>query len=157
MIRVMFVCLGNICRSPMAEAIFRELIKQANLTDQIRVDSGGTGSWHIGEEPHHETKLILQRNNISSDGLIARQINADDAKRFDYIIAMDDQNKEDLLQLVGQKDKVMIAKLMDFVSDPEENSIPDPYFTGNFDYTYRLVSTGCRQLLEYLKEEHAIS
>ncbi|WP_200416390.1 low molecular weight protein-tyrosine-phosphatase [Virgibacillus salexigens] len=158
MIRVLFACLGNICRSPMAEAIFLDLIKKDRLTEYITVDSAGTESWHMGEEPHQETKEILTNNNISWKGLVARQVDASDVNQFDYIIAMDDQNKHDLLQLFGASQQpIIIAKLMDFVNQPEKSNIPDPYYTGNFSDTYQLVLEGCQQLLQFIKEKHSIS
>ncbi|MGG4179443.1 low molecular weight protein-tyrosine-phosphatase [Virgibacillus pantothenticus] len=156
MIRVIFVCLGNICRSPMAEAIFANLLKKENLTDKIEVDSAGTGSWHIGNPPHEETIAILKKHDVAADGLKARQITAHDKGNADYIIAMDEQNKQDVLQMFGEDETVRIAKLMDFVERAEEANVPDPYFTGNFAYTYELVSEGCYQLLQYLKQTHSI-
>ena len=157
MIRVMFVCLGNICRSPMAEAIFCDLIKKEQLNDKITVDSAGTGGWHIGNPPHPKTIAILKKHNISTEGLVAQQISKQDKDKIDYIIAMDEQNKQDLLQLFGEDDSIEFAKLMDFVDETAEKDVPDPYFTGNFTYTYELISKGCHQLLQYLKDKHAIS
>ncbi|WP_249872796.1 low molecular weight protein-tyrosine-phosphatase [Oceanobacillus saliphilus] len=154
MIRVLFVCLGNICRSPMAEAIFRELVKKENLSDRIEVDSGGTGNWHVGKPPHEGTMSLLERERISSEGLLARQVKENDWDDFDYIIAMDEQNIEDLGNIRKGDDSIVIAKLMDFVENPQETNIPDPYFTGDFDYTYQLVSAGCRNLLNHLKVKH---
>jgi len=157
MIRVLFVCLGNICRSPMAEAIFRDLVKNENLSDKIEVDSGGTGGWHIGDQPHEGTRSLLNQKKISYDGILARQVKAQDWDDFDYIIAMDDQNIEDLGNIRKVNDSVVIKKLMDFVEDPEDENVPDPYYTGNFDYTYQLVSVGCRHLLEFIKKQHHIA
>lgn len=153
MIRVLFVCLGNICRSPMAEAVFRELVRRSNLQDKIIVDSGGTGGWHIGEPPHQGTREILDRENISYKGIKARQVSKNDWDDFDYIIAMDDQNIKDLRKLNSQENNVVVAKLMDFV-DGKEHNIPDPYYTGDFNYTYKLVVEGCSNLLSHIKQKH---
>ncbi len=149
MVRVLFVCLGNICRSPMAEAIFRDLVKKENLSDKIEVDSGGTGNWHSGNVPHKGTRTLLDREKISYEGILARQVEENDWDAFDYIIAMDEQNIEDLGKIHKADDSVIVMKLMDFVDNSPEVDVPDPYYTGNFDYTYQLVSAGCIQLLNY--------
>jgi protein-tyrosine phosphatase len=156
MVRILFVCLGNICRSPMAEAIFRDMVKQENLVGKIEVDSGGIGDWHIGEPPHKGTREILKQQNISDEGITCRQVTKNDWDNFDYIIAMDDQNIKDLLEINSQNEYVVIAKLMDFVEDAMEQEVPDPYYTGDFDYTYELVTIGCNKLLSYIREKHNI-
>lgn len=157
MIRVVFVCLGNICRSPMAEAVFRDLITRENLTDKIEVDSAGTSNWHVGKPPHEGTKKLLEEKNISYEGMKARQVTQKDWDDFDYIIAMDEQNIKDLGEIVPEtKDSVVVAKLMDYVDQPEEINVPDPYFTGDFNYTYKLVSEGAKNLLAHIRETHGI-
>lgn len=156
LVQVLFVCLGNICRSPMAEAIFRKMVHTENLQNEIRIDSAGTGSWHIGSVPHEGTRNVLDQKEISYEGQQARQVKKEDWNTFDYIIAMDEQNIEDL-QKIGQKNRnTIVAKLMDFIDNPKETNVPDPYFTGDFDYTYELVSEGCKNLLHHIKNEHHI-
>ncbi|WP_010097223.1 low molecular weight protein-tyrosine-phosphatase [Ornithinibacillus scapharcae] len=156
MIQVLFVCLGNICRSPMAEAVFRDLVVKNNLQDKIRVDSSGTGNWHTGEPPHSGTREVLDREKISYKGIKARQVSKNDWDDFDYIIAMDDQNIKDLRKLNPQESNIVIAKLMDFVEEAKENNVPDPYYTGDFDYTYELVLEGCSNLLSHIKQKHSM-
>ncbi|GAB3042654.1 low molecular weight protein-tyrosine-phosphatase [Virgibacillus ainsalahensis] len=156
MIRVLFVCLGNICRSPMAEAVFRDLVQKDNLSGKIEVDSSGTGEWHIGEAPHEGTRNLLEKQQISYEGMFARQVNTNDWDAYDYIIAMDEQNIMDLKEMNQNTDEAVVKKLMEFVDDPDEINIPDPYFTGDFNYTYKLVSKGCKNLLSYIKETHNI-
>lgn len=153
MVRVLFVCLGNICRSPMAEAVFQNLVKKEGLADQFDIDSAGLGSWHIGKPPHHGTREILKRNNISDEGLVARKFIKEDLDQFDYIIAMDDENIAGINRLKRENPRASVAKLMDFVTDARESEVPDPYYTGNFEYVYSLVTEGCQELLNHIKAE----
>ncbi len=153
MVRVLFVCLGNICRSPMAEAIFRSLIKEEGLAGKIEVDSAGTGNWHVGKPPHEGTQSILTKNNISFEGMKARQVQTEDVTAFDYVIAMDAENLGNLRKLAGYTKTGFIGRLLDFVPESEILDVPDPYYTGNFEETYELVGKGCRNLLQKIKEE----
>lgn len=156
MIKVLFVCLGNICRSPMAEAIFRHLVKERGLDGRIAVDSAGTGSWHVGEPPHEGTRRILNENAIDYSGIRARQVGRRDLEEFDYIIAMDAANLHDLRRLAGSNSPAVIARLLDFVPEWEKDDVPDPYYTGNFAEVYRLVRSGCEHLLEAIIRDHQL-
>ncbi|WP_163529162.1 low molecular weight protein-tyrosine-phosphatase [Halobacillus ihumii] len=151
MIHVLFVCLGNICRSPMAEAILRDLINKEGLSDHVTVDSAGIGHWHVGASPHEGTRNILDHNRISYEGLAARQVDPSDWDRFDYIIAMDQKNMKDL-QGIREKNGVVVNMFMDYVSTHDKKDVPDPYFTGNFDEVYELISQGCVGLLDEIKQ-----
>lgn len=153
MIKVLFVCLGNICRSPMAEAVFRDLVKKQGLEDTIQIDSAGTGSWHIGHPPHQGTKNILEKFQINAEGLVARQINSEDLSKFDYIIAMDSQNQKDIEKLNKLNSKARVLRLLDFTEQHHDKDVPDPYYTGNFEQVYHLVKDGCDQLLQQIKKE----
>ncbi|MCT2534439.1 low molecular weight phosphotyrosine protein phosphatase [Aquibacillus koreensis] len=154
MIKVLFVCLGNICRSPMAEAIFRHLVKEEGIEDQFIIDSAGIGRWHVGNPPHEGTRNLLTEKTISYEGITARQIHVNDWDEFDYIIAMDEKNMSDLHALREAHDQVVVKRLMDYVENPKEKNVPDPYFTNNFEYTYELVDEGCKQLLKQIKTVH---
>ena len=153
MIKVLFVCLGNICRSPMAEAIFRQLVKEEGLDDKIIIDSAGTGDWHIGNPPHEGTQNILTKNNIIHEGIKARQVVKEDVTDFDYIIAMDAQNLGNLRSMAGYKQTGYIGRLLDFVDNSLVEDVPDPYFTGNFEEVFELVTSGCNGLLEVIRTE----
>lgn len=133
---------------------FRDLVKKEGLSDKIEVDSAGIGPWHSGDAPHEGTRKILDRQDISYDGMKARQIHTNDWHRFDYMIAMDDDNIRALQGMTGATDGAVVARLMDYVHEAETANVPDPYFTGNFDYTYELVSDGCKQLLNQIKTEN---
>ncbi|WP_353057193.1 MULTISPECIES: low molecular weight protein-tyrosine-phosphatase [Paenibacillus] len=151
-IGVLFVCLGNICRSPMAEAVFRHMVAAEGLEDRFLIDSAGTGNWHIGKPPHHGTRGILDEYGISYEGLKARQVSAEDFSEFDYIVAMDVQNEKDLRRL-SQSEHAQIVKLLDLVPDMMNKEVPDPYYTGNFEEVYELVGRGCQALLERIRQE----
>ncbi|MFC4401529.1 low molecular weight protein-tyrosine-phosphatase [Gracilibacillus xinjiangensis] len=153
MIKVLFVCLGNICRSPMAEAVFRKIVQENGMEDQFYIDSAGMGDWHIGKPPHRGTQKKLNEMNISYEGQKARQIILNDLDTFDYIIAMDEQNMNDLTNLGKHSENVVVKKLMDFVADAKEKDVPDPYFTKNFDYTYELVREGCEHLYSFIQQQ----
>ena len=130
---VLFVCLGNICRSPAAEAIFSDLIKKKGLNDNFFVDSAGTGSWHIGKKADIRMRIAAQKRGVEILS-IARQINAKDFEKFNYIIAMDDSNFENISYLKSNKslsDFSSINKIQNFRSVFEEAEVPDPYFGGD--------------------------
>lgn len=157
MIRVLFVCLGNICRSPMAEAVFRSQVQQAGLSDRIQIDSAGTANWHVSKPPHEGTRRILDEKNISYEGMTARQVKASDFQQFDYIIAMDESNVSDLNQLFGQETpKAKLYRLLEFGPEREVKDVPDPYYTGNFDEVYEMVETSCQHLLEWIREKERL-
>jgi len=154
MINVLFVCLGNICRSPMAEALFRDMLIKENLSDKISVDSAATSSWHVGNPPHKGTLSILKKYDVSTEGLVGRQMKKEDFEKFEYIIGMDNSNVRNIYQLTGQPNHPKIFRLLDLTEHKKD--VPDPYYTGDFQETYDLVSEGCRALLEKILEEHPL-
>lgn len=151
MVNVLFVCLGNICRSPMAEAIMKDLVEKEGLDNYISVDSAGTGSWHAGEPPHKGTLKILNEYQIKTEGLVARQFSKEDFESFDYIIGMDKSNIQNIYKITGEPEHPKIIRLLDLTHYKKD--VPDPYYTGDFQETYDLVSEGCRVLLEKIKKE----
>ena len=148
MIRVLFVCLGNICRSPMAEAVMRHLIQERGLTNEIKVDSAGTASYHIGEPPHKGTKAKLQQYSISTMGMFARQLKVIDGEQFDYIVCMDSSNVENALSILGDEAASKIIRFLDLT--PHKMDVPDPWYTNDFQETYELCVEGCEALLEHI-------
>ncbi|MGM0522804.1 MAG: low molecular weight protein-tyrosine-phosphatase [Bacillota bacterium] len=152
MIRVLFVCLGNICRSPMAEAYFRDLVEKKGLADQFEIDSAGMGNWHEGKPPYIGTRDKLDQVGISYDGMTARQIKSSDLDDFDYIITMDNQNHRDVMALRQEAPTAKVFNYMDVV-DNDLEEVPDPYHTGKFDETFELIELGAEKLLTQILNE----
>ncbi len=140
----------------MAEAILRDKVAQAGLSDVITVDSAGTGDWHIGEPPHEGTTDLLSKKKISVDGMKARQVKKEELETFQYIVAMDAGNLGELHKLAGLTNTSSISRLMDYVEEFEIEDVPDPYFTGNFDEVYEMVEKGCDQLFKHIREESGL-
>lgn len=155
MIKVLFVCLGNICRSPMAEAVFRHLVNQKGLSHVIEVDSAGTGNWHVGKPPHEGTQKLLTEKGIDFSTIRARQFLGEDFENFDYVIAMDNNNVKDMIQRSSSSNPPVVTRLMDECPGISHLDVPDPWYTGDFDETYRLVKAGTEALLNrIIKEKH---
>lgn len=154
-IRVLFVCMGNICRSPMAEAVFRSLVAKEGLSDTFEIDSAGTGDWHVGQPPHRSTLAVLRNQGIDASAQRARQILANDLDDFDYVIAMDAANVSDIA-LLRNAASGRVRRLLDFAPHRSERDVPDPYYDNTFDRAYELVAEGCAALLEYIRAERGL-
>ncbi|ASP16758.1 putative low molecular weight protein-tyrosine-phosphatase PtpA [Neisseria sp. oral taxon 020 str. F0370] len=155
MTRVLFVCLGNICRSPMAEYVLRHLAAERGLSDKIRAASAGTSGFHDGEDMHRGTKTVLQRHRIDTGGFTSRKIEAADKQRYDYIVAMDDANLAELERLFGRHpDKLF--KLTDLIPESGYSHVPDPWYSGDFDETYTLAEAGCAALLNKIAADKGL-
>ena len=153
-IRVLFVCLGNICRSPLAEGVFRSLAQARGLENRYLVDSAGTGAWHAGERPDQRSVEVARRNGVVLAGH-ARQIEAPDFADFDYVIAMDRQNLLELRTLArSPQGEAHLHLLRDFDPEPGDGQVPDPYYGGpdGFERMYEMVNRACEALLDHLEE-----
>ena len=160
MVSVCFVCLGNICRSPTAEGVLRHLVREAGLETKITIDSAGTAGYHTGEAPDRRARAAGARRGIEIAGG-ARQFKRADFLRFDYVLAMDRANEQDLRELVPNDD-VALAKIHLFRSfDPKSPvgaDVPDPYYGGDdgFDHVLDLCLAAGRGFIEHLRREHAL-
>ena len=153
MIKVLFVCLGNICRSPMAQFVFKQMVDERGLSDQFEIDSAATESYnemcHAGI--HYGTRDMLKAMHVPFEGHYSRRIRPSDYVSYDYILAMDDSNIEDIQSIVGEDTDNKIYRLLDFTSNPR--NIKDPWYTGNFDETYWDIVEGCDAFLKCLKNK----
>ncbi|KZK84823.1 Low molecular weight protein-tyrosine-phosphatase YfkJ [Pseudovibrio sp. W64] len=149
--RVLFVCLGNICRSPLAEGVFRHHVKQAGLEEQIYVDSAGTANWHSGKKPDIRSIQTAQKHGVDISKQEARQLVDEDFEKFHYIIAMDASN---LANIQSKAPYLHTANVRLLLQD-EQKDVPDPYYGANegFDEVYDLVSNGTYNLLQEIREE----
>ena len=152
MYKVLFVCLGNICRSSMAEGVFRQLVHEAGRDDEFEIDSAGTSSWHIGEPPDEDAQATILARGIDISNQRARQLTTSDFQTFDLIVGMDAQNKAKLLSAVPQNGSAEISLLLDYAPSQSEQDVPDPWSQGQqaFDYALDLVEAGCTGLFNAL-------
>jgi protein-tyrosine phosphatase len=154
---ILFVCLGNICRSPMAEGVFRQVIADAGMSDRFQVDSSGTGSWHVGRPPDIRAQQALSLRGIDISTQRARQVTRDDFAGFDLILAMDRSNHDRLMSLAPDVYEPNIRLFMKYAPEMGICEIPDPFFGGaeGFDYVLNLIEVASRGLLASLMKEQA--
>ena len=148
--KILFVCLGNICRSPMAVFIFRDLTKKQGLEKKYSVSSAGTSSEEAGNNMHYGAKDKLNEKEIPYSKHKARQLRREDYNEYDYIIGMESYNIRNILRIVGDDKKNKVYRLLDFTNNPRD--IADPWYTGNFEITYNDIVEGCKEFLKYLEK-----
>ncbi len=152
-VRICFVCLGNICRSPTAEACFLHVIEEVGIADRFVVDSAGTGGWHVGEPAHPDTRAAARARGVEIRS-VARQFTSADYDRFDYVIAMDTQNRANLLRLAkDERARAKVHLFRDFdPASPKDEDVPDPYYEGGFDMVFDVCDAAAKGLLAHLRE-----
>ncbi|HXG29468.1 MAG TPA: low molecular weight protein-tyrosine-phosphatase [Nevskiales bacterium] len=155
---VLFVCMGNICRSPTAEGVFRELLREAGLLDRIRTDSAGTHAYHVGSPPDPRALQAAQRRGIDLSGLRARVVQREDFRRFDYVLAMDNENLSHLSRLQPKGTSARLSLLMAYAPPHYPREVPDPYYGGRhgFEMVLDMVEAGCRGLLQDILRQQAL-
>ena len=159
MVKVIFVCMGNICRSPMAEGVFRRMLEGVGLAEQVYVDSAGTHSYHIGAPPDTRSQATALRRGVDLRNIRARQVTESDLVEFDYVLAMDRDNFEHLLALCQTPELQRRVQLfLDFAPDLPEREVPDPYYggSGGFERVMDLVEEAAQGLLIQIRERHRI-
>ena len=150
MIKILFICLGNICRSPMAEFVMKELVKEAGLSDKFEIASAATSTYELGNPVYPPARQKLSEHGISCKGKTARQLTKSDYEYYDYLIAMEQSNIRDIMRIIGSDPKQKVSLLLDFTDHPRD--IADPWYTRDFEATWQDVFEGCESLLTKLRE-----
>ena len=148
MIRVLFICLGNICRSPMAEFVMKDMVGKAGLTEQFEIASAATSREEIGNPVHYGTRNILKKLGISTEGKYARRMTAADYRKYDLLIGMEQSNIRSILRITGGDPEGKVTRLLDYTDNPRD--IADPWYTRKFDVTYQQIVAGCEAFLRWL-------
>lgn len=158
MVRVLFVCLGNICRSPTAEGVFRALVESQGLTGKIEIDSAGTHAYHVGEGPDPRAQEAAARRGVDLSRQRGRRATAADIEEFDYVLAMDEDNYANLLHIAPMQYESRVRLLMAFAPERPEDEVPDPYFggEGGFDRVLDMIEDATRGLLADIRRQHNI-
>ena len=154
MVNILFVCHGNICRSPMAESVFAEFIRRRGWTEQVKVASAAAHRDELDNPPHYGTRRKLAEEGIPLVPHRARLMTKEDGKQFDLLIGMDSYNVRDMRRIVGEEYAEKVCMLLDFTPSPR--AIADPWYTGNFDETFRDVVEGCNALADFLSKTYRI-
>jgi len=152
--RILFVCLGNICRSPTAQGVFEHLLSQAGMQQSILVDSAGTGDWHVGKAPDPRTRAAAARRGYSLEHLRARTVVADDFRQFDYILAMDSANLRELRMQCPRDYRGHLGLFLEFAANSRVVDVPDPYYTAGeagFEEVLDLIEAASAGLLRHLR------
>ena len=148
MIKILFICHGNICRSPMAEFVFRDMVIKRDLGDRFHIASAATSTEELGNPVNYGTVNKLKQYGISTAGKYAVQLKKKDYKEYDYLIGMEYRNIRNINRIIGSDPEHKVCRLLDFSDNPRD--IADPWYTGNFDRTYDDIVEGCEGLLDFL-------
>ena len=148
MIKILFVCLGNICRSPMAEFVMKDIVKKRGIADNFEIASAATSNWEVGNPVYPPARRKLNENGIDCSGKTARQMTRADYANYDYIVAMDSGNLSDMVRFVGNDPDGKVSLLMSHTDTPRD--VADPWYTGDFEATWKDVNKGCNAFLEEL-------
>ena len=148
MIKILFVCLGNICRSPMAEFVMKDIVKKRGIADNFEIASAATSNWEVGNPVYPPARRKLNENGIDCSGKTARQMTRADYANYDYIVAMDSGNLSDMVRFVGNDPDGKVSLLMSHTATPRD--VADPWYTGDFEATWKDVNKGCNAFLEEL-------
>ena len=151
MIRILFVCHGNICRSPMAEFVMKDMVQKAGMADRFHIESAATSAEEWGNPVYPPVRKLLTQHGISCSGKTARQLCREDYKAYDLLIGMDEANLRNMKRICGGDPEGKIHLLLDYTD--HLRAVADPWYTGDFDATWRDVNDGCRALLEKLKAD----
>jgi protein-tyrosine phosphatase len=153
-VRVLFVCLGNICRSPLAQGVFEDVLRREELEDEVFVDSAGTGSWHVGSLPDDRAQRSAFARGLDLSAQRARRISPDDCEEFDYVLTMDEQNYRTVASLCYGS--AVVRPFLDFASHSPEREVPDPYGGGpaGFEHVLDLVEETSEGLLDDIRDRH---
>jgi low molecular weight protein-tyrosine phosphatase len=154
MVRVLFVCMGNICRSPLAQGVFENVLRREGLEDEVFVDSAGTGAWHVGEPPDRRAQRSASSRGLDLSSQRARRIAPEDCEYFDYILTMDEENYRAVASLC--RGSAVVRPFLDFAHDTQEREVPDPFYGGPevFEHVLDLVEEASEGLLEDIRERH---
>jgi len=155
-IGVVFVCMGNICRSPTAEVVFRKYVEQAGLLEHIQIDSAGTHDYHIGDSPDARTQRAARQRGYDMSKLRGRQVEVEDFRRFDYVLAMDEANLDILQHLRPRDAQSHLGLFLKFAEHHQEREVPDPYFGGTdgFERVLDMVEDAANGLLKHIRQAH---
>ena len=151
MIKILFVCHGNICRSPMAEFVMKDLVNKKGIASEFYIASAATSTEELGNPVHYGTRNKLAQVGISTKGKYAVQMKRSDYQEYDYIIGMDNWNYRNMLRIVGKDKEQKISLLLDYTDHPRD--VADPWYTGDFETTYQDVLAGCQGFLAYLQQQ----
>jgi protein-tyrosine phosphatase len=157
-IKVLMVCMGNICRSPLAHGLFEDLVESEGLSERVVVDSAGTHAYHVGESPDPRSQQTASRNGIDIGKQRARRVEHPDFEEFDYILAMDRDNFSNLVSHAPEAQRHKIRLFLEFAPDRDEEEVPDPYYGGpdGFDRVYDMVKAASIGLLEDIRKQHTL-